>query len=267
MSINYKIPKSAIKSNDEIKLIEASCKIVSDTLVLLKQYVKPGITTIELDQIAEDYIRSNDSIPAFKGYQVGNLQFPNSLCISVNEEIIHGIPGNRILKEGDIVSLDCGVLKNGYYGDGAITYPVGKISDLDQKLLDVTEKSLYLGIAQAKLGNSIYDLARAVQTYVESNGFSLTREYCGHGLGRGLHEFPSIPNFVPPLLYRNSFPNVKFFNNMVIAIEPMVHSGKKEIKVLKDRWTVVTNDGSKAAHFEHTIVINDNSPLILTKSN
>lgn len=265
MTTNYRVPKSALKSNDEIKLIEESCKIVAETLVLLKNYIKPGVTTKELDQIAEDYIKSKDGYPAFKGYQVGKLVFPSSLCISVNEEVIHGIPGKRTLKEGDIVSLDCGVLKNGYYGDSAITYPVGNISTDDQKLLEVTENSLMLGINQVKSGNSIYDMSRVIQTYVESHGFSLTREYCGHGLGKDLHEFPAVPNFVPPLLHRKDYPNVKFFNNMVIAIEPMVHSGKKDIKVLQDRWTVVTKDGSKAAHFEHTVVINDNNPLILTR--
>lgn len=264
---NIRIPKSAYKTNDEIKLIEESCRIVAETLVLLKKYVTPGVSTLELDKIAEDYILSREAIPAFKGYQVGKLVFPNSLCISVNEEVIHGIPSNRTLKEGDIVSLDCGVLKNGYYGDGAISYPVGNVDNDVLKLLEVTEKSLYLGIEQAKVGNCIYDLSKAIQSYVEANGFSLTREYCGHGLGKSLHEFPSVPNFVPPLLRRQDFPNVKFFNSMVIAIEPMVHMGNKEISVLSDRWTVVTKDGSKAAHFEHTIVIVDNKPLILTKEN
>lgn len=264
---NYRIPKSAVKNNNELKLIEESCRIVADTLVLLKDYVKPGVTTLELDKIAEDYIKSKDGYPAFKGYQVGKLVFPNSLCISVNEEVIHGIPSKRVLKEGDIVSLDCGVLKNGYFGDSAITYAVGKISEEDKKLLEVTEKCLLLGIEQVKLGNSLYDMSRIIQTYVESHGYSLTREYCGHGLGKDLHEFPAVPNFVPPLLHRKDFPNVKFFNNMVIAIEPMVHAGKKDIKVLQDRWTVVTKDGSKAAHFEHTIVVNDNNPLILTSRN
>ncbi len=264
---NYRIPKSALKTNDELLLIEESCRIVADTLVLLKDYVKPGVTTIELDRIAEDYVKSKDGYPAFKGFQVGKLVFPSSLCISVNEEVIHGIPGKRVLNDGDVVSLDCGVIKNGYYGDSAITYPVGNISVEDNKLLEVTEKSLLLGIEQVKLGNSIYDMSRVIQTYVESNGFSLTREYCGHGLGKELHEFPAVPNFVPPLLQRKDFPNIKFFNNMVIAIEPMVHFGKKDIRVLQDRWTVVTKDGSKAAHFEHTVVVNNNNPLILTSRN
>jgi len=262
--VNNRIPRSAIKSSEEIKLIAESCRIVADTLVLLKDYVKPGVTTLELDMIAEDYIRSKDGEPAFKGYQVGKLVFPSSLCISVNEEIIHGIPGNRKLINGDIVSLDCGVLKNAYYGDSAVTYGVGEISEEDRRLMEVTEKSLEFGIEAVKEGNSVYDISRAVQSYVEQNGFSLTREYCGHGLGKNLHEFPAIPNYVPALLYRKQFPNAKFVNNMVMAIEPMVHAGKKDISISSDKWTVLTRDGSKAAHFEHSVVVHDKKAIVLT---
>lgn len=264
---SIRIPKSAFKTKEEIDLIAESCRIVAETLVLLKDYVKPGITTLELDKIGEDYIRSQDGIPAFKGYAIGNLVFPNSICISVNDEIIHGIPSKRVLEEGDIVSLDCGVVKNGYYGDSAITYSVGEIEESEKLLLKVTEEALMLGIKEATVGKNLYQLSGAIQNHVEKHGFSLTREYCGHGLGRNLHEFPSIPNFVPALLHRNQYPNVKFFENMVIAIEPMVHIGKKETKLMADKWTVVTKDGSRSAHFEHTIVITKEEPIILTKRN
>ncbi len=259
-----KYPKGTIKTEEEIELIKESCRIVAETLVLLKDYVKPDVTTLELDEVAEEYIRSRGGIPAFKGYETAGLVFPNSLCISVNDEVIHGIPSQRRLKEGDVVSIDCGVLKNGYYGDSAITYGVGEINEKDKKLLEVTEKALELGIEQVKRGNYVYDISRAIQSYVEINGFSLTREYCGHGLGKSLHEFPAIPNYVPPLLYREQFPNAKLENGMVIAIEPMVHSGRKEIKVAGDKWTVLTKDGSRAAHFEHTVVVNENKAIILT---
>jgi len=262
--IKHKYPQGTIKTEEEIELIKESCRIVAETLVLLKDYVKPDETTLNLDKVAEEYIRSRGGIPAFKGYETGGLVFPNSLCISINDEVIHGIPNNRRLKVGDLVSIDCGVLKNGYYGDSAITYGVGEISEDDKKLMAVTEKALELGIEQVKRGNNVYDISRAIQSYVEMNGFSLTREYCGHGLGKSLHEFPAIPNYVPPLLHRDNFPNVKLENNMVIAIEPMVHKGRKEIKIASDKWTVLTRDGSKAAHFEHTVVVNDNKAIILT---
>lgn len=264
---NFRIPKGAIKQADEIRKIEESCRIVADTLSLVEKYIAPGVETIELDRIAEDYIRSKDGIPAFKGYGPSNNPFPNSLCISVNEVIIHGIPGSRKLSEGDIVSVDCGVLKNEYYGDSATTFAVGSLSKEDIELLDVTQKALDSGIANAVENNKVYDIAGSIQNYVESKGYSLTREFTGHGLGKSLHEFPSIPNFVPPLLQRKSMPNAKLMNGMVIAIEPMVHVGKKEIEVLKDGWTVVTKDRTKAAHFEHTIMIDGNKAVIFTLRN
>ena len=264
MNLPYKIPKGTIKSADEIKKIEESCRIVADTLVLLNKYVVPNVETRELDRIAEDYIRSRGGIPAFKGYESSKLKFPSSLCISINEEVIHGIPGKRKLIEGDIVSVDCGVIKDGYYGDSAITYSVGEVSESKRKLMEVTERALELGIANAVERNNIYEVSRAIQSHAELHGYSLTREYCGHGVGTHLHEFPPVPNFVPPLIQRKQFPNVKLMNNMVIAIEPMVHAGKKDIYVTKDGWTVKTKDGSPAAHFEHTVVINGNEALILT---
>lgn len=185
-----------LKSQKEIHLISESCKIVADTLKLVKRYVEPGITTIELDRIAEDFIRSNDADPAFKGYSSpGVIDFPGSLCTSIDAEVVHGIPGSRKLREGEIISIDVGVLKNNYYGDAAITVAVGKISAEKQKLMDVTEKSLYLGIEHAVEGNRIGDISFTVQKIVEENGFSIVRDLCGHGVGRHLHEDPQVPNF------------------------------------------------------------------------
>jgi len=259
----------SIKLDSEISLLEKACRVVAEVHILVAKYVKPGVKTLELDTIAEDYIRSKNAIPAFKGYQFDELimPFPGSLCISVNEEVVHGIPGDRILNEGDIVSLDCGVLLNGYYGDSAVTHPVGNVSKDRLSLMRVTEESLYLGLSNAIDGNKLYDISRAIQTHCESNGFSLTRELVGHGIGTQLHEEPAIPNFVPPLLHRNKFPNLKLLKGMALAIEPMVHQGAKEVETLNDGWTIVTKDRSPAAHFEHTVVVDNNKPLILTARN
>ncbi len=253
-----------IKTEKEIDLMEKAARIVADTLVLLGKYIKSGITTAELDAIAEDYIRSKGAKPAFKGYKVDGKAFPSSLCISIDEEVVHGIPGQRKLETGQIVSIDCGSELNGYFGDSAISYPVGQVSSLKKKLLQVTEESLMQGIEQAVEKNKIYDIARAVQTHVENNGFNVTRELVGHGIGKKLHEEPPVPNFVPPLLHRSQYPNVKLMNGMAIAIEPMVHAGGKNIKTARDGWTVVTADKSPSAHFEHTIVIDNGKPIILT---
>lgn len=248
-----------IKSKKEIDYIRESCKIVAETLQLLKSNVKVGITTIELDKIAEDYIRSNDALPAFKGYSQGGAPgFPGSICASVDNEVVHGIPGNRILKNGEIISIDIGVLKNNYYGDAALTVPVGEISDEKKKLLEVTEKSLYLGIQQAIAGNRVHDISNAVQSYVEANGFSIVRDLCGHGVGRYLHEAPSIPNFGK----KGTGPKLR--NGMTLAIEPMVNAGRYEVITANDGWTILTQDGSASAHFEHSILVNDKTPEILT---
>jgi len=264
---NFRIPKGAIKGQDELKKIEESCRIVAETLSLVEKHVVPGVETIELDRIAEDYIRSKGGIPAFKGYGDRKNPFPNSLCISVNEVVIHGIPSNRKLIEGDVVSVDCGVLKNEYFGDSAVTFAVGSLSDEDERLLDTTHKALEIGIGNAVENNKVYDISGSIQRFVESQGYSLTREFTGHGLGRSLHEFPSVPNFVPSLLQRKSMPNAKLMNGMVLAIEPMVHIGDKSIEVLGDGWTVVTKDRKKAAHFEHTVVIDNGKAVILTLRN
>jgi methionyl aminopeptidase len=248
-----------IKSKKEIDYIRESCRIVAETLQLLKSNVKPGITTIELDRIAEDYIRSNNAVPAFKGYSQGGAPgFPGSVCSSVDDEVVHGIPSTRILKDGEIVSLDIGVLKNGFFGDAALTVAVGNISDDKKKLMEVTERSLQLGIEQAIAGNKVHDISNAVQVYVEANGFSIVRDLCGHGVGKFLHEDPSIPNFGR----KGTGPKLK--NGMTLAIEPMVNAGKYDVITAKDGWTVITADGSTSAHFEHTILINNNLPEILT---
>ena len=248
-----------IKNKKEIELIRESCRIVAETLQLLKSNVKEGVSTIELDQIAEDYIRSNDAIPAFKGYSQGGLPgFPGSVCTSLNNAVVHGIPGDVKLQGGDIISLDIGVLKNNHYGDAAITVAVGKISDEKKKLMDVTEKSLYIGIEQAKSGNKVHDISFAVQEYVELNGFSVVRDFCGHGVGKLLHEDPAIPNFGK----KGTGPKLK--NGMTLAIEPMVNAGTYNVTSGSDGWTVLTVDGLPSAHFEHTILIQDDSPEILT---
>lgn len=248
-----------IKSKKEIDYIAESCRIVAETLQLVKSKVKPGVTTEELDLIAEDYIRSNGGIPAFKGYtQPGTPPFPGSICASIDDEVVHGIPGKRILKEGEIISIDVGVLKNNYYGDAALSVAVGEISELKKKLLEVTEKSLYEGIGQAVIGNRVHDISYAVQSYVESNGFSIVKDLCGHGVGRFLHEDPSIPNYG----IKGTGPKLK--NGMTLAIEPMVNAGDWRVKTKDDGWTIVTADGLPSAHFEHTILVNGNKPEILT---
>ena len=248
-----------IKTQKEIDFIRESCKVVAETLRLVSSNVKIGITTFELDRIAEDYIRSNNAIPAFKGYSQGGLPgFPGSVCTSINDAVVHGIPGQDKLEEGDIISLDVGVLKNNYYGDAATTVAVGKISDEKKKLLEVTEKSLQSGIEQAKSGNKIHDISAAVQEYVEQNGFSIVRDLCGHGVGKFLHEDPAVPNF------GRRGTGAKLKKGMTLAIEPMVNAGGYEVITSSDGWTVLTADGSPSAHFEHTILILDNSPEILT---
>ena len=248
-----------IKSKKEIDLIRESCRIVAETLQLVKRSVRVGVTTLELDRIAEDYIRSNDAIPAFKGYsQAGSFDFPGTICSSIDDEVVHGIPGSRALKEGEIISIDVGAKKNGYFGDAALTVAVGNISEAKQKLMKATEDSLYLGIKEAVAGARLGNISHAVQAHCEAQGFSVVRDLCGHGVGKRLHEDPSIPNFGR----RDSGPVLK--NGMTLAIEPMINMGDYDVRVAPDGWTVLTADGLPSAHFEHTIAIIDGNAEILT---
>jgi methionyl aminopeptidase len=250
-----------IKSKTEIDFIRESNKIVAETLQLVKHHAKPGVSTIELDKIAEDWIRSNGGVPAFKGYrQHGTIDFPGTICASIDEEVVHGIPGNRILKEGELFSVDVGVLKDNYYGDAAITIAIGEISDEKKLLMKVTEESLYKGIEAAIANNRIGDIGAAVQQYVESFGFSVVRDLCGHGVGRKLHEDPQIPN------YGKKGTGALIKNGMTIAIEPMINLGTYKVNVADDGWTVITADKKPSAHFEHTIAIINGKPEILSVS-
>ncbi len=248
-----------IKNAQEIDGIRKSCQIVAEVLRILGEMIKPGITTKMLDEVAENYIREKGGIPAFKGYsQAGSFNFPSSICTSIDNEVVHGIPNDKELKEGQIISIDVGVQYKSYFGDAAKTFVVGKVSELKKKLLKVTEESLYKGINKARNGNRVVDISRAIQSYVENSGFSVVRELTGHGVGRYLHEDPSIPNYVV------AGPSPKLRDGMTIAIEPMVNAGTFRIKTLKDGWTIVTEDGQPSAHFEHTVLITKNEPEILT---
>jgi len=235
--------------------METANRIVAEILEGIKERVRPGVETLELNELAEEMCRRRKVQPAFKGYR----GYPRSICISINEEVVHGIPGPRRLKEGDLVSLDFGVKYDGYYGDAAVTLPVGQVSDKARRLLEATEKSLYAGIAQLRVGNHVSDISHAVQTVVEEAGFSVIREFVGHGIGRSLHEDPQIPNFGPP----GRGPWLQ--PGMTLAIEPMTAAGSWKVKILKDGWTAVTQDGSLAAHFEHSVALTENGVLILSR--
>jgi len=245
------------KSQSEIDKMRRSGHIVRQVLDELRGLVAPGATTMDLEKVAERRIKELGAKPAFKGY----YGYPCVLCTSVNEEIVHGIPSaKRVLKTGDIVSIDCGVVLDGYYGDAAITVAVdASVSPERKKLMDVTEKSLYKGIEQAKIGNTVSDIGGAVQEFVEAHGFSVVREFVGHGIGTKLHEEPQVPNF------RSRGADMRLREGMVLAIEPMVNSGGPEARVLDDKWTAVTLDGSSSAHFEHCVAVTRNGPLILTQ--
>jgi methionyl aminopeptidase len=247
-----------VKSISEINFIRESCLIVGKVLNYIEKFIEPGVTTAELDKLIEDLILSNNAIPAFKGYKVKGNSFPSSSCISINEEVVHGIPGKRKLVEGDIVSIDIGVKKNNYFGDGARTFAVGEIDAKKSKLLKVAEESLYLGLKNARNGSYVNDVSLAIQEHVESAGFSVVRDLVGHGIGKSLHEEPPIPN------YYYSGNKFKFKTGMTVAIEPMVNYGSFKVKILSDHWTYATADGYPSAHFEHSILITDGSPEILT---
>lgn len=243
-----------LKSYEEVKKIRESGRIVAETLEELKKYVKSGVLTREIDKIAEECILSKGGTPAFKGYR----GFPATICVSVNNEVVHGIPSGRRLEEGDIVSIDLGVIFEGYYGDAAITLPVGNISEEARRLLEITERALYMAIDKAVIGNRVSDISWTIQNYIERAGYSVVRDYVGHGIGRSLHEDPPVPNFGKP----GKGPRLK--RGMVLAIEPMVNMGGSELMVEENGWTAVTEDGSLSAHFEHTVAITDKGPEILT---
>ncbi|MGD6879065.1 type I methionyl aminopeptidase [Bacillus infantis] len=244
------------KTPREIEIMREAGRIVALTHQELQKHVAPGITTGELDTIAEAFIRKHDAIPSFKGYN----GFRGSICASVNNELVHGIPGDRVLNEGDIISIDIGAEYNGYHGDSAWTYPVGTVDRQVRHLLDVTEQSLYEGLKESKPDVRLSNISHAIQTYAEANGFSIVREYVGHGIGQDLHEEPQIPHYGPP----NKGPVLK--PGMVLCIEPMVNAGSRYVRTLADDWTVVTVDGSMCAHFEHTIAITETGYEILTKA-
>lgn len=237
-----------------------SCRIVAEVLTLVGAQIRPGVHTRDLDQAAEQYIRSNGGVPAFKGYgHDKNNLFPATLCVSVEDEVVHGIPDGRTLEEGQVVSVDVGVKKDGYFGDGARTFVVGRTSHEKQRLLQVTEESLYKGIEKARAGNHLHDVSSAIQQYVEAAGFSVVRDLVGHGIGKQLHEEPAVPNFGV------AGTGILLKEGMALAIEPMVNAGTFDVEVDEDGWTVRTADGKPSAHFEHTIVVRDGDPEILTR--
>ena len=245
-----------LKTPAEIAVMAEASRVVAEALAIVKKAVCPGISTDELDRIAEEAIRARGAVPAFKGYR----NYPKTLCASVNEQVVHGIPSKRKLKEGDIIGLDLGAIVGGFYGDSAITVAVGRIREETAKLVQVTEEALYLGIKQAVVGNRLTDISNAVQQHVESAGFSVVTEFVGHGIGRQLHEEPQVPNYGKP----GQGPRLQ--PGMVLAIEPMVNMGRSAVRVLEDRWTAVTVDGSLSAHFEHTIAVQPSgAPHILSQ--
>lgn len=244
-----------LKSPQEIERMKVPCKIVAEVLELLKESVRPGVTTLALNELADNEARKRGAKPAFKGYS----GYPFSLCCSMNDQVVHGMPGSRPLQSGDILSLDFGVLYDGFYGDAALTLPVGEISSSVERLLKVTEESLYAAIDAAQPGSRLSDISHAVQSYVEPRGFSVVRDFVGHGIGTQLHESPQVPNYGPP------GKGVRLKPGMVLAIEPMINEKGSAVRVLEDGWTAVTCDGGLSAHFEHTVAITGHGPEILTK--
>ena len=242
------------RSEEEIDLIRESSLLVAKTHAEISGLITPGVTTLQLDRIAEEFIRDNGGIPAFKGYN----GFPNTICASLNEQVVHGIPNNQLLNDGDIISIDCGVLMNGYYGDSAYTYEIGNVSEEVKNLLIRTKESLYKGIEQAVSGNRIGDIGFVIQKHVENFGYGVVREMVGHGVGKNLHEDPQVPN------YGRRGTGVKLKDRMVIAIEPMINMGTREINQLSDGWTIVTADKKYSAHYEHTVVVRRGKAEVLS---
>lgn len=245
-----------LKSPREIQVMRDANRIVAEILAELREQITPGISTMELNEIGESLAAKRNARPAFKGFN----NFPYALCASINEEVVHGMPSlKRILREGDIISLDFGVVHKDFYGDAAITVPVGQVDDMSRELIQATEEALYRGIAQAAAGNRLSDISHAIQSHVEAKGFSVVREFVGHGIGRSLHESPQIPNYGSPGL------GVRLKPGMVLAIEPMINQGEYGVEILGDGWTAVTKDRSRSAHFEHSIAITENGPEILSE--
>ena len=249
-----------IKTSAELEVMRRASQIVAEVLDELVAEVRPGISTDELDRIAESVTLKKGARPAFKGYKPGAVVYPKSLCVAINEEIVHGIPSGRRLKSGDIVGLDYGVVYQGFFGDAARTVPVGEVPQTTMRLLRVTREALYAGIAQAKIGNRVSDISRAVQGVAETAGYSVVTEFAGHGIGRRLHEDPQVPNY-----FRRGMPNPRLQEGMALAIEPMVNEGTPDLEILSDGWTAVTADGRLSAHFEHSIAITSNGPVILSE--
>ena len=249
-----------LKTDNELNLMREANRIVAIVLSEMKDMVHPGVTTYELDKFAEERIRGLNAVPGFKGYGWGNRRFPATLCTSVNDQVVHGIPSREvILEEGDIVGVDVGTIYKGFYGDGAYTYAVGNVSDDTKNLMDACEKALYKGIDAAIEGNRVSDISNAIDKFVRAKGFEIVRDLTGHGIGRNLHEDPQVLN------YSNGIKAKKLSRSMTIAIEPMITNGDFQVKTLEDEWTVVTADGSLSTHYEHTIAISDNGPEILTR--
>lgn len=242
------------KTKEEIQLMREAAQVVSKTLGMLAKEVKPGVTTLYLDKLAEEFIRDQGATPGFKGL----YDFPNTLCVSPNAQVVHGIPNDTPLQEGDIVSIDCGAIKHGFYGDHAYTFPIGEITPEIQKLLHITKESLYKGIREFKIGNRVGDVGFAIQQYCEKEGYGVVRELVGHGLGRTMHEDPEMPN------YGKRGRGKKFIEGMTVAIEPMINMGTRKIKQLKDGWTILTQDGKPSAHFEHDVALVDGKPKLLS---
>ena len=244
-----------LKSSEEIEKMRLANQIVVKVVMVLKTMMKPGITTLELDRLAEEIVLKEGGQSAFKGYK----GYAHTLCLSINEEVVHGVPSSRPLKEGDIVSVDCGVLHDGFYGDHAWTFPVGSVSDRAKKILEVGEKALYLGIDRMKVGNRLFDISAAVQNFVEKEGYSVVRDFVGHGIGRELHEEPQLPNF------GKADTGMRLKPGLVLALEPMVNEGTYEVQTLEDGWTVVTKDRKLSVHFEHSVAITEKGPDILSR--
>jgi methionyl aminopeptidase len=245
-----------IKSDTELEYMRSAGKVVADTLAMIEKVIKPGITTAEIDKIAEEFILAQGAIPSFKGYG----GFPGSICASVNDVVIHGIPNDTVLVEGDIISVDCGAILNGYHGDAARTFPVGSISKEAQHLIDVTKESFFKGIEKAVVGNRLTDISAAIQKHAESFGYSVVRDFVGHGIGTSMHEDPQVPN------YGTAGKGPKLVHGVVLAIEPMINMGNYKVKIKPDGWTVVTSDGKLSAHYENTIAITNDGVEILTLS-